>query len=51
MLFRSYVTLKKGDFIRVFEEEAPKEDKTSAKEAGKAEKAKKVDKNAGKENK
>ena len=47
----AYVTLKKGDFIRVFEEEAPKEDKTSAKEAGKAEKAKKVDKNAGKENK
>lgn len=47
----AYVTLKKGDFIRVFEEASKEEDKTSAKEAPKAEKAKKADKNAGKENK
>ena len=47
----AYVKLKKGDFIKVFDE--PEEDKkTSAKEAKKAEKeAKKADKNAGKENK
>ena len=46
----AYVTLKKGDFIKVFD--TPEEDnKTSAKDA-KAEKAvKKADKNAGKENK
>ena len=45
----AYVRLKKGDSIRVFDEP---EDKTSAKEANKAEaKAKKADKNAGKENK
>lgn len=44
----AYVRLKKGDSIKVFEEQ--EETKTSAKEA-KAEKAKKVDKNAGKENK
>lgn len=45
----AYVRLKKGDSIKVFDE--PEEDKkTSAKEA-KAEKAKKADKNAGKENK
>ena len=47
----AYVKLKKGDFIKVFDE--PEEDKkTSAKEAKKADKtAKKADKNAGKENK
>ena len=39
----AYVKLKKGDSIRVFDE--PEENKTSAKEA------KKADKNAGKENK
>ena len=45
----AYVRLKQGNSIRVFDE--PEEDKkTSAKEA-KAEKAKKADKNAGKENK
>lgn len=44
----AYVRLKKGDSIKVFEEQ--EETKTSAKEA-KAEKAKKADKNAGKENK
>ena len=44
----AYVRLKKGDSIKVFDE--PEETKTSAKEA-KAEKAKKADKNAGKENK
>ena len=45
----AYVRLKKGDSIKVFEE--PEEDKkTSAKEA-KAEKARKADKNAGKDNK
>ena len=43
----AYVRLKKGDSIKVFEE--PEE--TSAKEAPKSEKAKKADKNAGKENK
>ena len=55
----AYVTLKEGNFIKVFEE--PEEDKkadkkadkkTSAKEVKKAEKeAKRTDKNAGKENK
>ena len=44
----AYVTLKKGDFIKVFD--TPEEDKTSAKEA-KADKKAKADKNAGKENK
>ena len=46
----AYVTLKEGDFIKVFD--TPEEDKTSAKDA-KADKkaAKKADKNAGKENK
>ena len=44
----AYVRLKKGDFIRVFEE--AEETKTSAKEA-KADKKAKADKNAGKENK
>lgn len=51
----AYVRLKKGDSIKVFEEQAEepkKDDKTSAKEAKKAEKAaKKADKNAGKEKK
>ena len=49
----AYVRLKKGDSIRVFEEqpEEPKNDnKTSAKEA-KDDKKAKADKNAGKENK
>jgi large subunit ribosomal protein L23 len=46
----AYVKLKKGDSIKVFDE--PEDNKTSAKEAQKAEKAaKKADKNAGKENK
>ena len=45
----AYVRLKKGDSIKVFEE--PEENKTSAKEAEKATKTKKADKNAGKENK
>ena len=46
----AYVRLKQGDSIKVFDE--PEDDKTSAKEARKAEKeAKKADKNAGKENK
>lgn len=46
----AYVRLKKGDSIKVFEE--PEDNKTSAKEAKKADKAtKKADKNAGKENK
>lgn len=45
----AYVKLKKGDSIKVFEEP---EDKTSAKDAKKAEKeTKKADKNAGKEKK
>lgn len=45
----AYVTLKEGDFIKVFD--TPEEDtKTSAKEA-KADKKAKADKNAGKENK
>ncbi|MBR3230457.1 50S ribosomal protein L23 [Candidatus Saccharibacteria bacterium] len=44
----AYVRLKKGDSIKVFEEQ--EDSKTSAKEA-KAEKKAKVDKNAGKENK
>ena len=44
----AYVRLKKGDSIKVFEEQ--EDNKTSAKEAPKA-KAKKADKNAGKENK
>ncbi len=45
----AYVTLKKGDFIKVFD--TPEEDnKTSAKDA-KADKKAKADKNAGKENK
>ena len=50
----AYVRLKAGDSIKVFEDqvEEPKNDKTSAKEAGKAEKAaKRADKNAGKEKK
>ena len=58
----AYVRLKKGDFIKVFDEQAEepnKNNKTSAKEAKKAAKvakkvekaAKKADKNAGKENK
>ncbi|MBQ2695338.1 50S ribosomal protein L23 [Candidatus Saccharibacteria bacterium] len=60
----AYVTLKEGDFIKVFEEpedekaNAKKDNKTSAKDAKVAEKeakkaekeAKKADKNAGKEN-
>lgn len=45
----AYVRLKQGDSIRVFDE--PEDNKTSAKEAPKAEKVKKADKNAGKENK
>ena len=46
----AYVRLKKGDSIKVFEE--PEDNKTSAKEAKKADKAtKRADKNAGKENK
>lgn len=45
----AYVTLKEGDFIKVFD--TPEEEtKTSAKEA-KADKKAKADKNAGKENK
>ena len=44
----AYVRLKKGDSIKVFEEQ--EETKTSAKEA-KADKKAKADKNAGKENK
>ena len=47
----AYVKLKKGDSIKVFEEQED-DKKTSAKEDKKAEKkAKKADKNAGKENK
>ncbi|MBR0372431.1 50S ribosomal protein L23 [Candidatus Saccharibacteria bacterium] len=45
----AYVRLKKGDYIRVFDEQE-EDNKTSAKEA-KAEKKAKADKNAGKENK
>ena len=46
----AYVTLKEGDFIKVFE--TPEEDtKTSAKEAKADKKAAKADKTAGKENK
>ena len=46
----AYVKLKVGDSIKVFEE--PEDNKTSAKEAKKADKTtKKADKNAGKENK
>lgn len=50
----AYVTLKDGDFIRVFEE--PENNNTSAKEAAAEKPAKKTkktaaDKNAGKENK
>lgn len=46
----AYVTLKEGDFIKVFD--TPEEDtKTSAKEAKVDKKAAKADKNAGKENK
>ncbi len=45
----AYVTLKEGDSIKVFEE--PEDNKTSAKEAKADQKAKKADKNAGKENK
>jgi ribosomal protein L23 len=46
----AYVTLKEGDFIKVFD--TPEEDtKTSAKEAKADKKAAKADKNAGKENK
>lgn len=44
----AYVRLKKGDSIKVFDEP---ESETSAKEAKADEKAKKADKNAGKENK
>ena len=46
----AYVTLKDGDSIKVFDEPAIEETKTSAKEA-KADKKAKADKNAGKENK
>ncbi len=46
----AYVTLKEGDSIRVFDEPAAEETKTSAKEV-KADKKAKTDKNAGKENK
>ena len=49
----AYVTLKQGDFIKVFdtpEDDAKKDNKTSAKDA-KADKKAKADKNAGKENK
>ena len=45
----AYVTLKDGDSIKVFDEPAKEETKTSAKDADK--KTKKADKNAGKENK
>lgn len=45
----AYVTLAEGNSIKVFEE--PEDNKTSAKEAEKVSKAKKADKNAGKENK
>ena len=46
----AYVTLKKGDFIKVFD--TPEEDnKTSATDAKAEKAAKKADKNAGKENK
>ncbi|MBQ1298284.1 50S ribosomal protein L23 [Candidatus Saccharibacteria bacterium] len=45
----AYVRLKKGDYIRVFDEQE-EDNKTSAKEA-KAEKKAKADKNAGKEKK
>ena len=44
----AYVRLKKGDSIKVFDEP---ESETSAKEAKANKKAKKADKNAGKENK
>ena len=44
----AYVTLKEGDSIKVFEEV---NDNTSAKDAKVDKKAKKADKNAGKENK
>lgn len=47
----AYVRLKKGDSIKVFDDE-PEENKTSAKEAKVDKKAtRKADKNAGKENK
>ena len=45
----AYVKLVKGDSIKVFDE--PEDNKTSAKEAKKADKEAKADKNAGKENK
>ena len=45
----AYVRLKQGNSIRVFDE--PEDNKTSAKEAKVDKKAKKADKNAGKENK
>lgn len=45
----AYVTLAEGNSIKVFEE--PEDNKTSAKEAEANKKAKKADKNAGKENK
>ena len=45
----AYVTLAEGNSIKVFEE--PEDNKTSAKEAKANKKAKKADKNAGKENK
>lgn len=44
----AYVTLKEGDSIKVFEEQ---ENNTSAKDAKKADKKAKADKNAGKEKK
>ena len=48
----AYVRLKKGDSIKVFDEEPEENSKTSAKEAKAEQKAaKKADKNAGKENK
>ena len=45
----AYVTLKEGDFIKVFEEQ--EDNNTSAKDAKDSKKSKKADKNAGKENK
>ena len=48
----AYVRLKKGDSIKVFDDQKEEPEKeTSAKEAAKATKAKAADKNAGKENK
>jgi len=45
----AYVTLKEGDFIKVFEEQ--EDNNTSAKDAKDSKKSKKADKNAGKEKK